>query len=407
MDKTLLARSISERIFARHSAMLEKLIANSNTSTHILERHLLTLDNLWTALQEKHDTYVLEFVTDPAEISANQSLIDTYHMEYIRIEAACDKIISAVKTAESASSATTMSNSIKLERVKFRTFDGDVRKYPKFKSEFEKYVKPLCNSSQLPFVLKSYLCDSVRREVENLDHDMDAKWKRLDEKYGTVQRQIDSIMYDFKHLPACIDMSSTLKMIHLVETADSDLKCINASDELENHLIISYIEKSMSKLMLENWAEKIAGEKDRESSKTKFQKLLEFLQHWRWLIEYNDADIRKSPPSDYSTETHVENCFVHHTEMRVMPSSHSATLCRSDRKCLVHPNAAHPVWRCRSFRAMTLPERDEVIELNRACTLCLEKGHNSSECKVLFRCTVPGCRSSRHNVLLHPDRSSA
>ena len=198
---------------------------------------------------------MIKSVSDRVEIAAKDALIDKYSSEYIRIEAACDKFICNAKlTVSSDSASTTSVNSIKLERVKFRSFDGDARKFPKFKAEFETYVQPLCLPSQAPFVLKSYLCDSVRREVENIDHDIAAMWKRLDSKYGTVQKQIDLIMCDFKNLPVCNDLPSTLHMIHLVETADSDLKCLNASNELENHLVISYIENSMSKPMLERWA---------------------------------------------------------------------------------------------------------------------------------------------------------
>ena len=35
------------------------------------------------------------------------------------------------------------SSSIRLEKLRFQTFDGDIRKYPKFKVEFQKYIQPL------------------------------------------------------------------------------------------------------------------------------------------------------------------------------------------------------------------------------------------------------------------------
>ena len=36
-------------------------------------------------------------------------------------------------------------SSIRLEKLRFQTFDGDIREYPKFKAEFQKYIQPLCN----------------------------------------------------------------------------------------------------------------------------------------------------------------------------------------------------------------------------------------------------------------------
>ena len=392
MNDRILARTVCERMFAHECSVIHKLISVSSTPSRVLERHLSDLNCRWTSLQEKHFAYVAEFVSDPVEIAANDSLFTQYSDEYIRVESACVNSISSLSATNQTSFASfAASNSIKLERVKFRTFDGDVRKYPKFKSEFKTFVEPLCSAEQLAFVLKSYLCDSVRREVENCDHDVIKMWKRLDDKYGTVQRQVDCIMYDFKNLPVCHDNASTLKMIHLVETAASDLNCINAAHELENHMIISYIEESMTKPMLKEWAEHMLHDEDRKSGDTKFKKLIDFLQHCRWIIEYNDADIRKTRPSTTSNSSDTAD---------TRKSFASATSNSRDGKCMIHINSGHQLWHCRVFKSMKASERFEIVKLNNACTLCLETGHSSSVCNKRFRCTVSQCGAA-HNTLLH------
>ena len=216
MDARLIERSAAERMFTRQCRTAQMLLADSNTSIRIIERHLAELTTRWTVLQEKHDLYVAEFIHDTTESAANDALINSYLSEFLRLEAACDSFMPPTSNTASNIPAAT-SNSIKLERIKFRIFDGDLRKYPKFKSEFETFVKPLCQQEQLSFMLKSYLCDSVRREIEHLDHDIAAMWTRLDEKYGSLQKQIDHIMKDFKALPVCNNLSSTLSMISMVE----------------------------------------------------------------------------------------------------------------------------------------------------------------------------------------------
>ena len=65
MDEQLLSRSVSERMFTRQAAVVEKLIANPVTPIRIIERHLSNLNIRWTTLQEKHDMYVVEFLSDP------------------------------------------------------------------------------------------------------------------------------------------------------------------------------------------------------------------------------------------------------------------------------------------------------------------------------------------------------
>ena len=182
----------------------------------------------------------------------------------------------------------------------------------------------------------------------------------------------------------------------------------------------------------------IANDEDRKSSHTKLPRLLEFLREWRWMIEYSHAEIREAPQVDpleakksvrESIVSHaricsttnsnstsdvspassintansapIHNCYVNHAI--AAPSSTTATLHSPRRNCLIHQHAYHPIWQCRVFNAMSLDERKDVIRLSKACTLCLETGHESSECSKTFRCTVTDCRL-RHNVLLHEPR---
>lgn len=383
MHDLLAKRTVSERMFTRHCGIIESLLSDESSSVRIIERNLNELTIRWNAIQEAHDLYIISCFTSDSDVATQDSFIMSYTEKFITIQTACDKFIST----QSSRSVPPVKqfNSIKLERLKFRTFDGDIRRYPKFKSEFIKFVEPLCSESQLTFVLKSYLCDSVRREVDNIDHDIAAMWKRLDEKYGMVHKLIDCIMYDVKNLPKCSDNSSTLQMIRLVETAHADLTCINAVQELQNSTILSLIEQCMPPLMLEEWVRLVVA--DTNSSQAKFDKLLPFLQHWKLMIEYQDADIRK-----LSAPSYVSNCCT--------PTPAPI------RKCLVHQDADHPVWRCRVFRNMPLKERQNIIRSNNACSLCLEVGHLSTDCRKTFRCTISGCNSA-HNVLLHDGGTDA
>lgn len=377
MHELLTKRTVNERMFTRHARLLESLLSAESTSERVIDRHLNQLTFRWNALQEAHDLYAITCLTDETDYTESEQFIDAFTATFVRIESACDRF--TFKEARSCCSkpCETQGNSIKLERVKFRTFDGDVRKYPKFRSEFIEFVAPLCPERQVTFVLKSYLCDSVRREVENIDHDIDAVWARLDEKYGAVHKLVDCILSDIKNLPNCDNSASTLEMIHLVETAHSDLKCIDALSELQNATILSIIEQRMSPSMLDEWIKLVAGKE--LASTAKFNELLPFLRQWKLMVEYENTDIR-TPPVKYAVTNNCSSSVI--------------------RRCLVHHDALHPIWRCRSFLAMPVADRLKVISSNNACTLCLETGHDKMQCKRTFRCTVSGCNAA-HNVLLH------
>ena len=50
--------------------------------------------------------------------------------------------------------------------------------FVKFKEEFTKHIQP-CSGDEVAFVLKSYFAEEVRDEVDNVDEDIEAVWKRM------------------------------------------------------------------------------------------------------------------------------------------------------------------------------------------------------------------------------------
>ena len=121
MDVKLIERSAAERMFTRQCRTAEMLLSYSNTSIRIIERHLAELTARWTVQQEKHNLCVAEFSHGTAKSAANDALINSYLTEFLRVEAACDLFKPATSNTASKIPAAT-SNSIKLERIKFRKF---------------------------------------------------------------------------------------------------------------------------------------------------------------------------------------------------------------------------------------------------------------------------------------------
>ena len=69
----------------------------------------------------------------------------------------------------------------KINKSKIILFDVDQLKYPKFKSEFKKYICPSCKTEEAVFVLKTYLLEKVR-EVKNTE-ELDELWNHIDKRY--------------------------------------------------------------------------------------------------------------------------------------------------------------------------------------------------------------------------------
>lgn len=410
-------RAIAKGQFTRSEKRLKDALGNmENTPISTIERRYNELNSKWTMVQEAHDAYMAvlpcEASTDIESEEANpENWINDIADRFDAIELEADRSIealklklSSVKTEEaiplttnpseqgSTNVSTTVnpsatSSSVQLERIKLEKFNGDIRKYPKFKEQFELYIKPLCSSAQLPFVLKSHLIEEVREEVDNVDDDLGTLWSRLDKRYGNCGKLVDAILADIARAPKG-DGRSTLTMINTVERAYRDLSRMGRESEMKNGTIISMIEKKLPEEIRFEWV-KIVAEKTESDADEKFPLLLVLLRKWKAMIEYDHATIRK--PAD---RKFVSN-FTSGASQGRQPSKNT---------CWIHTSEKHPIWVCQSFKAKSVAERTVMVKQNNACQACLEVNcsgvTNPGKCQKGFKCPVQGC-DKPHNRLLH------
>ena len=73
---------------------------------------------------------------------------------------------------------------IRLERIKMPTFNGNIRDYPRFKSDFTRQVLPEYKNDEhaAAYALKSCLAKEPLCIVRNVDDNLKEMWKKLDEK---------------------------------------------------------------------------------------------------------------------------------------------------------------------------------------------------------------------------------
>ena len=182
-EATKASRSTSKRLFTRAENALQQAL-EVTALEETLKRRFDDFRKRWDNVQEVHDNYVegLGEITDE-EIAIQDQWIGELGQRFYNLEMRVDSDLDERKKVELASERTlkqemefsiakeaasakvcipeSNSNYIQLERIRFTQFDGDIRKYPKSKEEFLTHIRPLCNGSQLPFVLKSYFNTSL------------------------------------------------------------------------------------------------------------------------------------------------------------------------------------------------------------------------------------------------------
>ena len=279
---------------------------------------------------------------------------------------------------------------LKIAPLSVKHFAGDIRQFPQFKDAFDSLIKPLCAPNQLALALKNHLSDEVRAAVDSIGNDFEKIWKRLELRYGNTRKLVDAILQDIKNMQGDGDeVGDALEMIDVVEKAHLDLETIGEEHELYNTTMISLIEDRMSVEMKSEWVKKVAG-RQRIKGPEKFKELLQFLEEWRYRLEYlNDSRRMFNSNTLYTRGEHN-------------------TGTKNQHQCWIHKESGnHPIWRCRTFRDnKTVEERIQLTLDNNACLACLEVGHNSENCPKNFRCKINNCNGT-HNELLHQTDNGA
>ena len=448
-------RTLAQRRFTRAEKSLTEVLGKNikDVPKTVFEQRYSELKQIWTEFQLAHDEYIIINLkdADAATVNAEDQIIDNLSKVFSSIEIEVHRKLRDMKIKEQTETTiqvgTPQQPFIKFEGIKFPVFDGNARRYTTWKIDFERYIKPFCSTQQLPLIIKQYLSDSVCRDVENLSEAVDI-WERLDKKYGSNQKIVDAIMQEIRCLSVKEnDDHSILEFIRTIEHASSDLKRKNLESEMNNTTTVTLIERLLPKKMLLEWVEIATKLQPHE----KFEQLLQFLEQWKYRIEYLSSNIRNKRSSNiefshnnqrsynnvsshsnershshehsykkdrcynnecnhnknnehnynnqqsYHKERNLHNHYSYNKQQYERSEHQSA---EKKHKCFIHKSEEHPIWCCRLYQRLPVKERIEIAKAHGACLSCLEIGHTTYECQRGFKCPEAGCNQV-HNHLLH------
>ena len=273
-------------------------------------------------------------------------------------------------------------SNLQLQKIPMPSFAGNIRDYPRFKSDFEKYVLPsLKDTNAAAFVLGSCLKDEPLQLVKNVEDNIIAMWNRLDEVYGNPAKVVDIIMNEIKRLQPIQedDFHSLISLIDVVERGYMDLSRLNIEQEVANSQTVSIVEEKLPRDVKLAWSKKVVKSGSNIKVENKFSELLKFLQERRRLIEYTNAEIRLPANETFSQMHHLGNYNVF--------------------ACLIHATDSHSTQNCRAYLAKDEKSKLELLNSNRACHLCLKPSHFAKDCFSKKVCGKDGCTKSHHESL--------
>ena len=306
--------------------------SNGQDATPALRKTSKELDTSLTNCNELHNK-ALELV-DSKRADYEIEWIRNVHAHYNEISAKIESFIAQEIDHDSVRKQ----NLLQLEKVKMPLFTGGIRDYPRFKMDFEKQVMPTINIESAPYILRSCLSKEPAHVIKNIDDDLEAMWKRLDEKYGDPTKVVDVIMNAIQNTRNIRDGENNrfIELINVVEDGYRDLKRLGLEKEIATTSSVSVKEKKLPTDVKKEWAKLISADHSTVDKTNKFPSLLKFLSNQKQAIEYENAELRN--------ECHSKTKgFVHYSEKN---DSKATTSYWKPSKCLCHEGANHLTTEC-------------------------------------------------------------
>ena len=166
----------------------------------------------------------------------------------------------------SGTNLTEKSEHVQNRKNEITHFNGNLKEYIQFKSDFTKYVLPEIDQNKAAFILKSCLETEPLKYVKNIEDSLDLIWNRLDEKYGQPSMLAELVMNEIKRYKSITDADDKglVDFIELIEGSYNNLKLVDMQQEISNLSVVSLIEEKLPNMIRRKWAEEVTKEASKE-----------------------------------------------------------------------------------------------------------------------------------------------
>ena len=188
--------------------------------------------------------------------------------------------------------ATTNRNNLLLEKIPLPKFEGDIRLYSRFRTDFMEMVIPNVEKKQASFVLRQCLSQPIVKSISSCGDDVKEIIKRLDDKFADPGKITDSIINDVKKFRVIDskDNKRLIEFINLIEWGYNDLKALKLDKKICNTSVVSIIEGKLPNELAMEWYRKIHKEGSNIDKLDKFPHILRFLLTERRALEYGSSE---------------------------------------------------------------------------------------------------------------------
>ena len=180
----------------------------------------------------------------------SKGILSTYQ-EFSNINSKVDKYIVNKKVIYDRKSYET---NFKLERLPLPFFNGKIRNYSRFRTDFTDFVRPYLSPQRAAYALRRCLHSDVQDFLGSCENDVDKMLERLDRKYADPGKIVKCIVFEIRKFRKLDDDTVLLiKFVNVLESGFRDLSGLGLSHEIRNANVVALIESKLPRILQLEW----------------------------------------------------------------------------------------------------------------------------------------------------------
>lgn len=407
-----------EALVDRRDLLVDKLMRmNEALDAESVSTHLLKLyeDSLRRSADEFERTFAEISRLLPKEERAVQrrdytSFEQLHNQVYVKLQERIEQASLSRKLVEipiaSTAAAATAPQPVYIQtpapvphlQAPFPTFNGNPESWYSFKNLFQsimsryEHESPAMKILYLRNALTGDAKDKIDQDIVN-NNDYDDAWRILEDAYEDKRLILDT------HIDAILDCPKVTKENRGKSISKLVELCAKHSDALTGHgfpveglselVLVNVIYKKLDKETQEQWELKIGS-----GALPDYVEFMEFLRERGRVLQRTNRSQQQPVQQSTSAPSKQRQAFGQ------KPQPPLKAFVQTTTEVCSHCKEEHPIFRCSTFKNLTVAERKSIATKANLCFNCLKTKHRVSECQSETRCKVQGC-GRKHHSLLH------
>ena len=285
-----------------------------------------------------------------------------------------------------------------MPRVEIKSFDGSAASYLTFMAVFDEIVGNVNITDQAKLTrLLQYTTGDARNAIEccaligGVQGYVEAR-RILKERFGDSYIISTALINKLKQNIDVRTPSALRTLADELNSAKIVLKSLKMYSELDNQHHIKEIGSRLSSHLWDSWRDRVFSIKRKHARYATFDEFVDYVSE--------KADEANDPVYGLTRNANPQGRNHTPVDPKNTTSLNSVTSGDVQNKSCVICDDQHPVFLCKDFKSMSIPDRKDAVNKFKLCVNCLKSGHTVTECYRPSFCRHPNC-SSKHNILLH------